>query len=128
MNQLSPIEAHKFLGNHPEAVFIDVRSDIEYLLIGHPQGAISIPWQNDPDWQINPAFLGEVQKLASTNCPVVFICRSGRRSAEACRFLEEHGFRSVYFVSHGFEGDLDDNYHRSSVNGWRHDGLPWQQF
>jgi hypothetical protein len=33
----------------------------------------------------------------------------------------------VINVLHGFEGDLDDSDHRSTVNGWRFDGLPWGQ-
>jgi hypothetical protein len=28
---------------------------------------------------------------------------------------------------HGFEGDLDEHFHRSTLNGWRFDGLPWEQ-
>jgi hypothetical protein len=31
----------------------------------------------------------------------------------------------VYNVVGGFEGELDESHHRSSVNGWRHAGLPW---
>jgi hypothetical protein len=30
-------------------------------------------------------------------------------------------------VLHGFEGDLDERFHRGTRNGWRHDGLPWEQ-
>ena len=25
------------------------------------------------------------------------------------------------------QGDLNDAFKRSSLNGWRHDGLPWEQ-
>ena len=41
--------------------------------------------------------------------------------------LETAGFSNVINILHGFEGDLDDKFHRSSLNGWRHDGLPWEQ-
>jgi hypothetical protein len=41
--------------------------------------------------------------------------------------LEEAGLKEIYNVTHGFEGDLDDNHHRNSHNGWRFDGLPWAQ-
>jgi len=30
-------------------------------------------------------------------------------------------------VLNGFEGDLDEQHHRNSCNGWRHAGLPWGQ-
>ncbi|MFN3629666.1 MAG: rhodanese-like domain-containing protein, partial [Casimicrobiaceae bacterium] len=41
--------------------------------------------------------------------------------------LERDGFTQVYNVLHGFEGELDEHMHRGRKNGWRHDGLPWQQ-
>jgi len=41
--------------------------------------------------------------------------------------LVEAGFTEVYNVLEGFEGELDDNHHRSSIGGWRHHGLPWAQ-
>ena len=77
MKQFSPTEAHTFLQSHPEAVFIDCRSEIEYLFVGHPVGAIHIAWQDGPDWDVNPDFLGHSRKAASANRPVVLICRSG---------------------------------------------------
>jgi rhodanese-related sulfurtransferase len=55
------------------------------------------------------------------------ICRSGRRSAEAGRYLEKKGFPEVYNVQFGFEGEMDETRHRSTKNGWRFDGLPWEQ-
>lgn len=63
------------------------------------------------------------------NPDAVFVdCRSGNRSADAARALEEAGFTKVYHILHGFEGDLDEHPHRNTRNGWRHDGLPWKQF
>jgi rhodanese-related sulfurtransferase len=95
--------------------------------VGHPEGAIWVPWQDGPDWEVNPDFLGHVRKAASMNRPVVLICRSGRRSVDAGHYLEAHGFPEVYNVLHGFEGDLDERHHRGSRNGWRFEGLPWEQ-
>ena len=40
----------------------------------------------------------------------------------------EAGFTAITNVTHGFEGDLDAHRHRNSVNGWRFDGLPWEQY
>ena len=127
MRHLSPSDAQAFLAAHPEAVFIDVRSEMEYLFVGHPKGSILIPWNDGPDWAINPDFVAHVKKAASTNRPVILICRSGNRSAAAGEALEANGFSDVYNVTHGFEGDLDETHHRNSVNGWRHAGLPWEQ-
>ncbi len=127
MKHLTPRQAHEFLQSTPEAVFIDVRSDIEHMFVGHPEGAMLIPWIDGPDWEINPDFVAQVKKAASSNRPVVLICRSGKRSMDAGFALEQAGLNEIYNVLHGFEGDLDENHHRNSVNGWRHDGLPWTQ-
>jgi rhodanese-related sulfurtransferase len=127
MQHLTPKEAYAFLKANPEAVFIDVRSDIEHMFVGHPEGSMLIPWVDGPDWDINPDFVAQVKKAASANRPVVLICRSGRRSADAAIALEKAGLTDLYNVTHGFEGDLDEHHHRNSINGWRFDGLPWAQ-
>ena len=127
MKHLTPMETHAFLEENREAVFIDCRSEWEFLFVGHPIGAILIPWYEGENWDLNPRFLGEVRIAASHNRPVVLICRSGNRSREAGEFLEQHGFTDVYNVKYGFEGELDDQHHRSTLNGWRYDGLPWEQ-
>jgi rhodanese-related sulfurtransferase len=59
--------------------------------------------------------------------PVVLICRSGKRTVDAGEALEAAGFGEVVNVLHGFEGDLDEHFQRGKLNGWRHDGLPWEQ-
>jgi rhodanese-related sulfurtransferase len=128
---LSPPEAYKFLQAHPNAVFIDVRSHMEYLFVGHPVGAIHIPWIDEPDWKLNPHFLTQVRQAilggATGTAPVVLICRSGVRSLEAGETLLKAGIKEVYNVTEGFEGQLDDQHHRGSQNGWRFHGLPWEQ-
>jgi rhodanese-related sulfurtransferase len=130
MEHLEPKQAHEFLQENPDALFVDCRSEMEYLFVGHPVGALHVSWNDGPDWDINPHFVGQVKKLAGTNHntrPIVLICRSGNRSQEAGEELERHGFERVYNVAHGFEGPLDGKHHRNAVSGWRHDGLPWEQ-
>jgi rhodanese-related sulfurtransferase len=127
MKHLEPKEAYAFLQAHPDAVFIDCRSEVEYLFVGHPIGAMLLPWSDAPDWEINPQFVAQVKKAASADQPVVLICRSGNRSVDAGRALEEAGFKRVYNVLHGFEGELDEHHHRNCRSGWRYDGLPWEQ-
>jgi rhodanese-related sulfurtransferase len=128
---LSPKEAYKLLQEHPNAVLIDVRSHMEYLFVGHPAGAIHIPWIDEPDWKQNPHFLTQVRQTmlggASGAAPVVLICRSGVRSLEAGKALIEAGVKDVYNVAEGFEGQMDEKHHRSSLGGWRYHGLPWEQ-
>lgn len=126
MTDLTPAEALALLQSRPDAVFLDIRSFAEYWFVGHPVGAISVPW-NDEDWNINPRFVDEARSFAEPAQPVVLICRSGKRTREAGAALEAAGYRHVSHVTTGFEGDLDAQDRRSSVNGWRFDGLPWEQ-
>ena len=127
MKHLTPSEAHEFLHKNAGALFVDCRSEMEYLFVGHPQGAQHVAWNDGPDWEINPHFVGQVKKVASMNRPVVLICRSGQRSVDAGLALEQAGFREVYNVLDGFEGPLDAQHHRGALSGWRKDGLPWEQ-
>lgn len=127
MKNLQPKEAHSFLRGNPDAVFVDCRSEMEYLFVGHPAGAHHVAWNDGPDWDVNPHFVGQVKKITSVDRPVVVICRSGQRSLDASKALESAGFSEVYNVEHGFEGELDQEHHRNSTSGWRHDGLPWEQ-
>jgi rhodanese-related sulfurtransferase len=127
MRNLQPREAHAFLRSNPEAVFVDCRSEMEYLFVGHPAGSLHVAWNDGPDWDVNPHFVGQVKKITSVDRPVVVICRSGQRSLEAGKALEAAGFSEVYNVEHGFEGELDHEHHRNSISGWRHDSLPWEQ-
>lgn len=127
MKSLKPKEAFQFLKNNPSAVLVDVRSEIEFLFVGHPVGAIHVPWNDGPDWEINPDFVAHVKKIANEARPVLLVCRSGVRSLEAGKALKDAGFKEIYNVQHGFEGDLDESHRRSSLNGWRYDDLPWEQ-
>jgi len=135
VKSISPVEAQKLLEENPSAVLIDVRSAMEFLFVGHPKGAVHVAWIDEPDWKVDPAFSSHVRQvmLGGLNCdddsctPVVLICRSGKRSHEAGEALLKEGFNDVYNVLEGFEGELDDDHHRSTVGGWRFHNLPWEQ-
>jgi rhodanese-related sulfurtransferase len=133
---VTPREAWDLIQGDPRAVLVDIRSTMEYLFVGHPKGAVHVPWIDEPDWTVNPHFVTDIRKLmlGGASCdeaqgcaPVVLICRSGKRSKEAGRALVRAGFRSVLHVDRGFEGDLDEQHHRSTLGGWRFEGLPWEQ-
>ncbi|WJW75632.1 rhodanese-like domain-containing protein [Thiohalobacter sp. IOR34] len=133
---ISPQQAWEMLQQDPRTVLIDIRSNMEYLFVGHPTGAVHVPWIDEPDWTVNPHFVTQVRQVVlggicaegAAGCvPVILICRSGKRSLEAGRALLESGFTQVYHVDEGFEGELDEHHHRSSVGGWRFHGLPWEQ-
>jgi rhodanese-related sulfurtransferase len=133
---ISPQEAWEIMHKEPRTVMIDVRSDMEFLFVGHPVGAIHIPWIDYPDWRLNPDFVTEVRKLVlggvchekpNSGVPILLICRSGKRSLDAGNLLVKEGFCDVYNVAEGFEGELDEKHHRSTQGGWRFHGLPWEQ-
>ena len=136
VKQISPSQAWEIMKKNHRVVLIDVRSSMEYLFVGHPQGSVHVPWIDEPEWTVNPDFVTEVRKVMlggvgldehGSDAPVILICRSGKRSLEAGRLLLENGFEEVYNIDEGFEGELDDQHHRSTIGGWRFRGLPWEQ-
>lgn len=136
VKSVSPRQAYELMKQNQRVVLIDVRSSMEYLFVGHPRGSVHVAWIDEPDWTINPHFVTEVRKVMlggvgleehDTDAPVILICRSGKRSLEAGKLLVEKGFEDVYNVDEGFEGELDELHHRSTVGGWRYHGLPWEQ-
>ncbi len=129
MQHLTPLAAHAFMQETPEAVLIDCRTEIEHMYVGHPVGAEHVAWQEAPDWAIDPAFADKVRRMVKGDLarPVLLICRSGQRSVDAGLALETAGFGTVINVLEGFEGTLDEHFHRGTQGGWRYYGLPWQQ-
>ena len=133
---LTPQQAIQMMEDDPRTVLVDIRSSMEFLFVGHPKGAVHIPWIDEPDWTVNPEFVTDIRKLMlggsvctiDDKCaPVILICRSGKRSLEAGKALLEGGFLRIFHIEEGFEGDLDDNHQRSTIGGWRFHGLPWEQ-
>lgn len=111
-------------------LFIDVRMEVEMLYVGRPPGVEHVCWYEYPELTPDAdAFSAQIERLAEghKDRTVILLCRSGQRSVHAGLALELHGFTDVVNLLHGFEGDIDEHFHRSSVNGWRFDGLPWEQ-
>lgn len=136
VQNLSPKQAYALLQETPRSVLVDIRSAMEYLFVGHPVGSVHIAWIDEPDWDVNPNFVPEVQNLVEKrfkdgnpkqDTAVVLICRSGKRSHEAAGALLDAGFQCVMHVDEGFEGERDENHHRGTLGGWRFHGLPWEQ-
>ena len=134
--EISPPEAWEILQSNPDATLFDVRTSMEFEYVGHPMNAVNIPWKEAPGWQVNQDFVDQVKKILSDrkgssenieSLPVLTICRSGKRSMAAAEELIKHGFREVYNIEQGFEGDRDGAKHRSMINGWRFHNLPWEQ-
>ncbi len=129
MKHLTPQQTWQYLQAHPEALFVDVRMEIEYLYVGHPPGVVHVAWYEYPEMQAHPErFVQQLQREGGRpDRPVVLLCRSGKRTVDAGLALEAAGFTEVVNVLHGFEGELDEHFQRGRINGWRFDGLPWEQ-
>mgnify|MGYP006415361271 FL=1 len=136
ITSITPADAWQMVQDNPRVLLIDVRSSMEFLIVGHPVGAVHIPWIDEPDWEINEQFATEVRKLVLggihqgeklVGAPIILICRSGKRSLEAGKRLIEERFTEVFNIDEGFEGELNEQHQRSSVGGWRFRELPWEQ-
>jgi len=135
ITHLDPQEAWTMMQGDPSVLLVDVRSDMEFLMIGHAKGAVHIAWIDAPDWTVNPTFVPQVRKLmlgrlsgnARGTIPIILICRSGNRSLDAARELCKTELDDIHVVTGGFEGPLDDEHHRNTIAGWRYAGLPWEQ-
>lgn len=128
MKHLTPVEAHEIMQRDRNALLVDCRTELEYFYVGHPLRSVNIEWHVAPDFTVNPRFVDEVLQVArSKERPILLICRSGVRTLDAGAALERAGFTDVANVLEGFEGDLDRNFHRGTLGGWRKAGLPWEQ-
>ena len=129
MKNLQPQEAWQYVQSQPDVLFVDVRMEIESLYVGRPPGVVNVPWYEYPELQADPAAFAAAVALEAQDKtqPVLLICRSGQRTLDAGKALEDAGFANVAHVVHGFEGELDAQFRRSTLSGWRFEGLPWEQ-
>lgn len=135
---ISAREAWEALKSDPKAQLVDVRTAAEWSFVGVTdlstlgRRPLLIEWQSFPTMARNPSFEEAVAERlaeagASTATPVMFLCRSGARSAAAAVVMTAAGYTKCFNVAGGFEGDLDTAKHRGHRNGWKSEGLPWIQ-
>jgi rhodanese-related sulfurtransferase len=106
---------------------VDVRTAEERKFVGHAPNTLHVAWQTGPALIKNPRFLRELESKLAKDAVILFLCRSGKRSAAAAAEATRAGFKNVFNVREGFEGDLDDKQQRGTLGGWRAQGLPWVQ-
>lgn len=129
-------DAWDVLSKDARATLVDVRTEVEWSLIGWPdlssidKEPIYLQWvtMKGP----NPNFVEELEAALKehnvpTDAPIYFMCQSGGRSKIAAMQCTELGYTGAYNIAEGFEGDLDEHKHRNSVSGWKVAKLPWQQ-
>jgi rhodanese-related sulfurtransferase len=124
---LTPREAYEVLQLARHARLIDVRTKAELDWVGRVPGAIEIEWQDWPAKNLNPYFMQTLKHSVVSESLLLFLCRSGQRSAHAAKAATEAGYPDCYNILEGFEGNKDANGQRNRTGGWRHAGLPWNQ-
>ncbi|MCL2523239.1 MAG: rhodanese-like domain-containing protein [Betaproteobacteria bacterium] len=125
--ELLPREAWELLQLAPGAKLVDVRTRAEWDWVGRVPEAVEIEWIHYPGNGRNPHFIAELRRQVNPEALVLFLCRSGGRSALAATAAAEAGYGGCYNILEGFEGDKDANGQRNAIGGWRHAGLPWYQ-
>ena len=122
---LLPAEAHQLCAAG-EAHLVDVRTQAEWSYVGQIPYAIPLEWQSFPGMEVNAHFGEKLIETVPQDKPVFFICRSGVRSHYAATVAGQMGY-AAYNIMEGFEGELNEQGHRNTINGWRARGLPWTQ-
>ena len=99
VNEKDPQECYDQLASDPSTLLVDCRSAVEWELMGTPnlsavgKKTLLVEWTTATN-QKNPNFLEQIKGFATTDTPIIMICRIGGRSAAACQFLAENGFQS----------------------------------
>lgn len=121
-------------------VVLDVRTPEEYIFVGHAPMARNIPVRvlnqeltaknRKPVLEPNPDFVSQLRRDYKASDMILVMCRSGGRSAMAVNLLAEAGFKNVYNITDGFEGDAvkdPESYYNGKriKNGWKNSGAPW---
>jgi rhodanese-related sulfurtransferase len=134
-------EAYEKWQADPEKVkILDVRTPEEYIFVGHAEMAWNIPlafqtyqWDAAKGYfavQPNPDFIALVKGQFTPEDTLLITCRSGGRSAMAVNLLAENGFKHLYNIIDGMEGDMVEDPEslfkgKRMKNGWINSGVPW---
>lgn len=133
--------AHKKWKRDPDKIIIlDIRTLGEYIFVGHGTMAHNIPIkflspaQSDQNQgttlRLNENFVADVKKKFKETDTILVICRSGVRSVITVNLLARAGFKNVYSILDGFEGDKQNNPDspdngKRVLNGWKNSNTPW---
>ena len=119
---------------------LDVRTPEEFLFVGHPDMAWKIPviaqsyeWDAEKGkfpMKLLPDFVARVQTVTKPEDTILVTCRSGGRSAIACNLLAQAGFKNVFNIIDGMEGDANGDSDSVAQgqplkDGWKNSGCPW---
>jgi rhodanese-related sulfurtransferase len=125
IKEVTPQQAHDILSNDPSAVYIDVRTEGEFVN-GHPLGAVNIPVAfPDPErgMMVNSDFVRVVEANFPREKKIILGCQAGPRSTSAANMLQQVGFHDVSNLLGGF-GGMRDPTGKITAPGWASSGLP----
>jgi len=135
---ITPKTAWDVLSNETQSILVDVRTKAELNFVGFPdlskinKSAQNIEQQFFPGGIINDDFVKTLENNLnemnlSKDTTILFLCRSGARSAKAATMMASNGWTRCFNIAYGFEGDPNEKHHRAYTNGWKFEGLPWIQ-
>jgi rhodanese-related sulfurtransferase len=138
---LTAAQAYEKWKADPDTVkLLDVRTPEEHLFVGYAPMAWRVPvarqtytWdaaKQQYPMEVLPDFVQRVATVAGPEDTILVMCRSGGRSAIAVNLLAKAGYRHVYNIVDGMEGDTVDDEHsvfhgQRMKNGWKNAGAPW---
>ncbi len=113
--ELSAPEAHR-MAAAGEVLLVDIRTPAEWRQTGVPQGAVLINMLHP---QGPAGFAEELLRHVEgdLDAPIALICRTGNRTTQVQRDLQQRGFTRIYNVREGMAGS-------DAGPGWLKRGLP----
>lgn len=142
----SPKEAYDMkMKGGDKVLFVDVRTPAEEEFVGVPtimDKNIPLQFRNFSKYDakkhryatnMNKNFVAEVENLVKAkglnkDSKIIFMCRSGDRSAKAVNMMAKAGYTHAYTLLHGFQGGHNKADHgKRNKAGWMNDNLPFTQ-
>ena len=126
VKNINPEQAKGILDGDSNALYIDVRTEQEYMN-GHVPNSINIPvvWPDPSTRQMkpNPYFVKVVSAHFGKDKRIIVGCQAGGRSQVAAELLAQEGFQDVSNMQGGF-GGARDPMGRMIAPGWTQLGFP----
>jgi phage shock protein E len=126
VKNVGPEQAKEILDSDKSAVYIDVRTEQEFMN-GHVPNSVNIPvvWPDPATRRMkaNPDFVKVVSAHFPKEKRIIVGCQAGGRSQMAADMLGQEGFQDVTNMQGGF-GGARDPMGQIVVPGWSQLGFP----
>ena len=125
--EIDSLKAFEILKLKENSILIDVRTSFEWNTVGVPdlslfnKDPIFIEWPTIMDSNFFNNFKDELDKNFFKCDNLIFICKSGVRSRMAAKMSIDFGYKNIFNVLDGFEGN------NLSFKGWLNNKLPWKK-